>query len=246
MSVAAVLTSAGAMLVGTVGLFVPARWCYDPVFYLWSRAILAAAGVRMDVVHGDPICTNQAYFFVGNHQSAMDIPVMGVVTRGRIRFMAKRSLFSIPLLGWCMRLGGCAPIDRSSARAAKVSIDRMLERLARRPVSMVVFPEGTRSVDGRLSPFKRGALQVCQRAGLPIVPFAIDGALAVHARSAFRIRPGLVRVSLGAPLHADEVRMASPDALLARVEGEVRRMLSAADPSNAAAMPLALVDGVAS
>lgn len=208
----------------TVALVLPARWCFDRVYYLWSAGILTAAGVRLSVEGGEGISDRHAYFFVGNHQSAMDIPVMAVVTRGHSRFMAKKSLFHIPMVGWCMWLHGFVPIDRGSPRRAKRSIEAMLARLRRRSVSMVVFPEGTRNAEDSVGDFKRGAINVCQQSGMPLVAFAVRGSRDVHAARVFRIRPGPVRVALGKPVTAEEAGGQSSTELCEVVHREVSRM----------------------
>ena len=95
----------GAMLI-TVGLLIPARWCFNPTLH-WSWAILKAAGVRLVVTGAEHVQPGTSCFYVGNHQSAMDIPAMAVVTRGSVRFMAKKSLFYIPFMG--CRIGSSSP-----------------------------------------------------------------------------------------------------------------------------------------
>lgn len=205
----------------TVGLILPARWGFDLPYYLWSAGILAAAGVQLTVEGAERIAPRQAYFFVGNHQSAMDIPVLGVATGGHSRFMAKKSLFHIPILGWCMRLHGFVPIDRSSPRRAKHSIDAMLKRLHRRRVSMIVFPEGTRRTEDAVGDFKRGAMTVAQQSGMPLLPFAVHGSRDVHLARVFRIKPGPIRVAFGQVIPADGAKQLPSAVLCERVRDEV-------------------------
>lgn len=242
---AAGLTLSGGLLVLTAGLALPWRWCFDPCFRVWSRGILAAAGVRLRISGADHLDLDRNYFYVGNHQGVMDIPAMAVATRGHVRFMAKKSLFGIPVFGWILRCFGFVPIDRSNARSAKSAIDSMLSRLADKGGSMLVFPEGTRSDDGRVLPFRRGSIQVCRRAGLPLVPFAIEGSLAIHRRGAFRLRPGPLRITLGQPIGVDEVTAMSADDLQTRLRDEVIRLQQGVTGSteSAAASTVAGVGG---
>ena len=221
---AVALTLSGGVIVLTLGLVLPWRWCFNPCFRVWSAGILRAAGVRLDVVHLDAAAAGRDSFYVGNHQSALDIPIMAVATRGRVRFMAKKSLFRIPLFGQILRSFGFVSIDRTSARSAKSAIDRMLARLAERGGSMLVFPEGTRTADGSVGAFKRGSVHVCQSAVLPIVPFAIDGSLAIHRRRVYRVQPGVVRVVFGRAIEAEEARGMSTDDLTRRLRDEVGRL----------------------
>ena len=215
------------VVVMTIGLVLPRRWCFDPCFHVWSRVILLVAGVRLTVEGAEGFEPNGAYFFVGNHQSLLDIPIICVVARGHVRFMAKKSLFRIPGWGWILRSHGIVPIDRSSPRRAKESIDAMLSRLADRPTSMILFPEGTRTKDGSLGALKRGAVQVCMRAAMPILPFVIDGSFGVHRRGSRRIRAGRVRVALGKPITPDQFESMNVEAMSKRLRGQMTQMLEA-------------------
>jgi len=209
----------------TVGLLIPARWCFNPTFRFWSWAILKAAGVKLVVTGAEHVPSDTPCFFVGNHQSAMDIPAMAVVTRGRVRFMAKKSLFYIPFMGWSIWMHGFVPVDRSNPRSAKRELDRMFKRLARKAVSMLVFPEGTRTEDGSIREFKRGSLRVCKQAAMPIVPFAIDGSRAVHRRHSSRVYSGTIRVALGRQISKGEIERLDVLVLSKRVRGDVLNLM---------------------
>lgn len=191
---------------------------------VWSRSILWLAGVRLTVSGVEPV-TGTPCFFVGNHLGALDIPVLFVALRGHVRFMAKDSLFRIPLFGWTLSRYGFVRIDRARPRVAFRALQRMLQNLQSHPISFAVFPEGTRSADGKLLPFRRGALKICRDSGLPIVPFSIEGTNAVYVRGRVRITPGPVRITFGTPIPADEVASLSAQELLERVRGEVERQL---------------------
>lgn len=188
---------------------------------LWANGIMYAAGVRVTIDGLDRLPLGQAVFLVGNHQSAMDIPILLQAFRGEVRFMAKKSLFWVPIWGWWLYAAGFVPINRSNARAAHRSLERMLASLRRDPISFVVFPEGTRSTDGRLLPFRKGAMKICRRSGLSVVPFSMNGSLAVLARGHYRVRAGTVRLRLSAPIPAEEVAAMSSDELHDRVREAV-------------------------
>lgn len=226
-AVIALETVVMGVVVLTIGLVLPRRWCFDPFFHVWSRAILLAAGVRLTVERAEGFEPDSAYFFVGNHQSLLDIPIICVVARGHVRFMAKKSLFRIPGFGWILRSHGFVCIDRSSPRRAKESLDAMLGRLADRPISMILFPEGTRTADGSLGALKRGAVQVCMRAAMPILPFVIDGSFGVHRRGSRRIHAGHVRVALGKPITPDQFESMNAEAMSKRLRGQMTQMLDA-------------------
>ena len=219
----------GALVVGVtlllIGLVYPARWLATRASYLWSQAVLTVAGVRLTVEGTEQLPRGTSCFFVGNHQSALDIPILVVALRGRVRFLAKDSLFRIPIFGWALLRYEHVPIYRSRPRATLRRLERMIDRIRRDPMSLAVFPEGTRSPDGRLLPFRMGAIKICQRVGLSMVPFSIDGSLAVHRRARFRIRPGPVRLVFSAPIEAGEVTAMTADELHDRARESIVRGL---------------------
>ncbi len=183
--------------------------------------MLWASGVRLTVEQNELAQQDESAFFVGNHQSALDIPILLVATGGRVRFMAKHTLFRIPIFGWSMWFFGHAPIDRRNARKAKESLDAMIERVRRKPVSLVVFPEGTRCLENRLLPFKQGATKIVQRVGYDVIPFAISGSVNVHKRKQFLLTPGPVRVVFGRPIEAEIAKNMSPIELTERLYAAV-------------------------
>lgn len=196
-----------------------ARW--------WGRFVLIACGARLRIEGAEHAAGGVPRFFVGNHQSALDISALLVALRGDARFLAKESLFRIPIFGWAMKRSEFIPVDRSSARKAKETIEAMLEHFRRRPISLIIFPEGTRSRDGQLLPFRRGAMKICSRAALPVVPFAIEGSGLVSPPKRFYIKPGLITLRFCEPIPAAEVAALSSDELHDRVRGAVERNLSA-------------------
>ena len=177
--------------------------------YVWSRAILGCAGTRVRLEGGQRIPRGLPCFFVGNHQSALDIPILTVCLTGRVRFLAKETLFRIPVFGWTMASAGHIPIARHRPREARQRLERMLAHVRTRPISLLVFPEGTRSPDGRLLPFRKGTMKICQRAGLAIVPFTISGSLDVHKRSSLAVCPGVILVRFADPIGAEVAAAAS-------------------------------------
>jgi 1-acyl-sn-glycerol-3-phosphate acyltransferase len=203
----------------------------------WSRVILFLAGVRLSI-EGIEHTRGEPRFFVGNHPGALDIPVLLVALRGHIRFMAKKGLFRIPVFGQVLRRYGFVPIDRAHPRAALRALEDMLDDLHRHPISFAVFPEGTRSPDGRLLPFRKGSLKICRDSGLSVVPFAIEGTNLVYTRGRVCITPGPVRITFVAPIPADVVAGMTTQELHDRVRAEIAGQLEQArDPSDNAIKP---------
>ncbi len=185
--------------------------------FVLGRVMLATAGVRLAVRGQGHVSTDSAQFFAGNHQSLLDIPVLLTALRGDVSFLAKDSLFRIPILAGAMRGYGYISIDRSNARKTLNTIKRNLRRKGGSPVSLAVFPEGTRSTDGHLLPFRRGAIKIAKLSGLPVVPFTIDGSLRVHRRNVFKITPGPITVTFHAPIPAIEVAQQSATEISDRI-----------------------------
>ena len=174
------------------------RWVYL-MARLWSRVLLLGAGARLETRFAAPLPTDRPYVFMANHQSLYDIPALIAGLPGQTRFLAKRSLFRIPIFGWAIKMGGFISIDRGDrSRAGEAFADAIEELQA--GSSAVVFPEGTRSPDGKILPFQRGGFLLAIKSGLAIVPVGIHGSMAVRARKSYRIRPGRITVSCGRPL----------------------------------------------
>ncbi|MBD3318154.1 MAG: 1-acylglycerol-3-phosphate O-acyltransferase [Chitinivibrionales bacterium] len=172
----------------------------------WCRHLLAVGGVRLSTEGIKKLDPNGRYVFLSNHGSALDIPVLIVGLPYAVTFMAKKELFRIPFFGWGITVLGHIPVDRSSARKARESIVRAAERIAREAISLILFPEGTRSETGEVGEFKQGSLALAQRAGVPVVPVLLEGTHRVLGKKKALIRPGTVRLIVGDPISAAEAR----------------------------------------
>jgi 1-acyl-sn-glycerol-3-phosphate acyltransferase len=174
----------------------------DGVFLLsklWAWGLLASSGVRARVRFDAPLDPRQGYVFLGNHQSMFDIPLVIASVPVQLRFAAKRSLFRIPVFGWAIRAGGLIPVDRGDPGKARATFAAAHERLGR-GTSVLLFPEGSRSLDGLIHPFERGGFLLALKTGLPIVPVGIEGTLPVQRRGSAKIRGGPVAIHYGEPI----------------------------------------------
>lgn len=197
----------------------------DLVFALskaWSWGLLAAGGVRMKVRFEAPLDRNTSHVFIANHQSMFDIPAVIASVPVQMRFAAKRSLFKIPVFGWAIRAGGLIPVDPGSdRRQAMMTLNALQERLTD-GISVLLFPEGSRSLDGLVHPFERGAFLLALKTGLPIVPVGIRGTLRVQRRGRKTIHGGPVEVHYGAPIDPAAFGVRGRTELI----GEVRRRVA--------------------
>ena len=227
--VATLLGSVGALVLGALDR------SGDLVFWLarlWARVILGVPGIKLEVKMRAPLDPARPYVFMPNHASMVDIWVMFVAIPASFRFIAKKQLASIPLFGWAMSAGRFIFIDRQNALAARRSMDEASRRI-RFGQSVVIFPEGTRTRDGRLGAFKKGGFHLAIDSGAAIVPVAIRGSRAVMPRGAALIRAGTVSVEVGEPIPTTGLGTDDRDALIAKVRSRVAAMLGEGDASAA-------------
>lgn len=165
---------------------------------------------------------DRAYVVVSNHQSILDIFMLSRVPR-EMKWVAKKELFSIPWIGWMFRLSGDIPVNRGQAASGRDAMARAREYLGR-GMHVMLFPEGTRSRDGKMLPFKPGAFKLAIDAGVPILPIAIHGAAEGMPKGSPWVRPARVRARLLAPV--ETAGMGEDD--VARLTAEVRGRIEAA------------------
>ncbi|GBC77996.1 1-acyl-sn-glycerol-3-phosphate acyltransferase [bacterium HR08] len=193
------------------------------------RIGLRLGGVRFDVVGVEKLDPHRAYLFLSNHQSLLD-PLIQLVGLGRdLAFLAKKELFRWPLLNPGLQWIDCVPIDRSNRERAIESLRGAAEKL-KRGVSFLAYPEGTRTPDGTLQPFRKGVFLLALEAGVPIVPVTIRGAYEVMPKGSVRCRPGRVQVIVHDPIPTMPYGAEALESLIA----EVRRAIASALPESAA------------
>jgi len=154
----------------------------------WSWLILKTSGIRVRVEGLENVIPETAIYCV-NHQSAMDIPVLYVNLPVQFRFVAKRSLFNMPFMGWHLRRSGHIPVDRDRPREAMKSMKKVAAEI-REGKSVLLFPEGHRGRDGKLLPFKAGGFYIAILSGVPIVPITINGTPNVLKPDTYHVRAG--------------------------------------------------------
>jgi 1-acyl-sn-glycerol-3-phosphate acyltransferase len=173
---------------------------YHQFALLWSRYCLAVAGVRLSVEGAELVPRDRPVILMGNHQSNFDIPVMFQAAPVRFNWLAKEELFKLPVFGPSLASAGYIPVNRNDGRDALRSLSRAAA-LVEAGTNIAIFPEGTRSPDGDLIPFKRGGFILAEKAGVPIIPVSITDSREIQAPGRFlSIRPGRVRVRFGAPI----------------------------------------------
>ena len=174
----------------------PSIWIARKV---WSPTIAMLAGLKLHV-HGQENIPEGPAIFASNHESALDITVLFLsLPRNSLRFIAKRELFQMPIFGWYMWAAGHIKVDRRNRAQAFASLQEAGRRI-RGGASVIVYPEGTRSRDSRVHPFKKGPFILAMEAQVPIVPIAIVGTSSLAVKGKFAAKPGTVHVSIGKPI----------------------------------------------
>jgi 1-acyl-sn-glycerol-3-phosphate acyltransferase len=168
----------------------------------WSTLILKTTGVRVAVLGLDQLDPQRSYVLAANHSSIYDIPIVFASIPLQLRIVAKASLGLIPFLGWHLRRTGHLLVDRKNPGAAIV---QKMRRLVSESHSLIVFPEGTRSADGKVGRFKKGSFVVAIDAKLPVVPVSITGSRDIMTKGRLIVRPGEVQLIIHAPISTETV-----------------------------------------
>ncbi|MDC0714017.1 lysophospholipid acyltransferase family protein [Stigmatella sp. ncwal1] len=187
---------------------------------IWAPMHWRIAGAHLHVEPLPDIDWSQPHIFLVNHQSAMDIPCAFAALPVNIRFIAKHALQYVPFLGWYMAMTGMIFINRTQRRKAVQSLKQAGERI-RAGKSILAFPEGTRSVDGLILPFKKGPFVLAIEAQVPIVPVAIEGSGRALPTGGIRLRRHDIRVKVGEPIETRGLQGTDRDALLRRTRDAI-------------------------
>ena len=178
------------------------------------RIVLKAFWVRSRVEGLDRLDPGRPYLFMANHASLVDFFLLGAYLPGTIRGIEAAEHFSWPFWAWFLKGAGMIPIDRSNPRASLRAIKQAAEYL-RKGISILILPEGTRSLNGRLLPFKKLPFRLARMGGAAIVPVGLVGTFRVKPKTTWLFRPGLVTIRFGEPIPAEEVARLDEEALAA-------------------------------
>ncbi|MEW5723416.1 MAG: lysophospholipid acyltransferase family protein [Thermodesulfobacteriota bacterium] len=185
---------------------------------VWARLLVWSSFVRVKVVGRENLDPRGTYVFAANHSSAFDILVLLAYLPIQFRWLAKEELFRIPVFGPVMGRIGYIPVNRSNPREGVRSLERAAEKI-RAGASVIIFPEGTRSPDEKIGPFKRGGFTLAVKSGRPVVPVSISGASKVLVAKTLKLHPGRIRIVLDKPMPTEGLERDRPgqDRLLERV-----------------------------
>jgi 1-acyl-sn-glycerol-3-phosphate acyltransferase len=192
----------------------------------WARSLLTVGRVPVTVEGIGTIDPEGSYVIASNHLSYMDTPVILANIPVQFRFLAKRGLFQIPFLGTHLKRAGHIAVPLDDARGSVRTLITAAHAIRTHGISMLIFPEGGRSHNGELQPFKDGAAVIAIKAGVPIVPIALIGTWEVLPFGGARIRSGHVTLRVGEPIPTDGLTLRDRSAVTARIREQVVELLT--------------------
>jgi 1-acyl-sn-glycerol-3-phosphate acyltransferase len=187
------------------GLLDRSHKAYFILTKIFSAPVLAIAGIKVKITGKENVVPKTPYVFVSNHLSLFDIPVLQRYVPNDFSFVFKKEIARVPLFGWQMQLGPHIVIDRQNPAKAMKSIEKAKEMLTRKKISVLLFPEGTRSKTGEMLPFKRGAFHLATQVGFAIIPVTISGTQNLFQKKPFRINSGVVSLHFDKPIPANNI-----------------------------------------
>lgn len=203
-----------------LALLLPGRRLKVKLFHLvsktYARIVLSAFGIRVAASGLRNIDQARPYVFMSNHLSHVDAPALALVIPQPLHWVFKKELALIPVFGWVLLACGQIMVDRSDPERSRATLDRALSGLSGNS-SVMIYPEGTRSRDGKLQPLKKGGFWMALHSGLPIVPVRVSGTREIVAADSLRIRPGNVLVEVFPPIATAGMVMADLPQLMKRV-----------------------------
>jgi len=200
---------------------------------IWAKMLLAIANTKVEIVGAENVIMGKPQIFMANHQSDFDILIVLAHLQGQFRWIVKKELFQIPLFGRAMQSAGYIEIDREDREKAMLSLDKAAMKI-REGKSVMSFPEGTRSKDGRIKPFKHGMFYLAIKSGVPIVPISIIGAGEIMPRRSLRIKPGKITMVIDKPIDISGYSIENRQELIDRVQNIIAKNYDARSVTQAA------------
>ena len=169
-----------------------------PLYFLGKKAIGFARlllGIEIEIISRQSYDNNKAHIFMANHLSFLDGPLLLLVIPQPVRVLLKQEVFRFPILGQAMRFVGFVPVDRKGLKSGKKSIDKATQFIKQKGYSYLIFPEGTRSKDGKIQAFRRGAFFLAVNSQASIIPVSISGSYKLMPKGSYLVKKGKIRVT---------------------------------------------------
>ena len=187
----------------------------------WSKTLLAIGGIKYSIIGLERLDLNSHYVFVANHESALDIPLVFAGLPFHLVAISKIELKWIPIFGWAMMAGGHFFVDRRNFTRALKSLEKAKLSMAKNPRSVIIYPEGTRSLDGKVKPFKKGGLVMAMQMGVPVVPIALCGTGNVLKKKGLALNRQAIELRIGNPIETQNLSTDNRNQFVEDVRQEV-------------------------
>lgn len=193
--------------IGLVVIFIDRSFTlYHYLAKIFPLGILIISGVRVKVSGMENINRKDVYVFASNHSSQLDITALQWGVPNRLSMIFKKELARIPFFGWQLYLGPYVVVDRKDPQAAMKSLKEAKKVMDEKKISVLVFPEGTRSETGEVQSFKRGAFYLASHSGYPIVPITINGTKKIMPKGSFKLKSGTIYLHFDKPIPTDNIK----------------------------------------
>ena len=216
-------TTVSALMALIGGIFNHYSKYATAVFRTWARSLVWAAGMKLEVTGLENVEPDESYILIANHQSHMDIPVLTWGLPIPQRIIAKKELFKIPFLGWGMKAVGMLSIDRSNRKQSFETLKEAEEIIKTYRLSILAFPEGTRSDDGNIHPFKKGPFVLAINTGLPLLPVSVSGTRKIIPKGKISLRAGRVKVHIHPPVATKNLNLGDRNKLVEKVQSIIEK-----------------------
>lgn len=173
------------------------------LIYNWADKLLKSSKINLIIEGENNILSNKSYIIISNHASLFDIPILIKVFHGNLIIMYKKELEKVPVFGWGLKVSPLVAVARQEPRNAMASIDETVKSL-NKDISTLVFPEGTRSIDGKVGEFKRGAFMIATKSEKPILPISIIGSAKILQTGRYYFNEGNVIVNIHQEINVDK------------------------------------------
>lgn len=195
---------------------------------IWSPIVFWLSRVKTTVQGLENVDATKYQVYVCNHESQMDIPAIVRLAPVPLYFILKKEIKKVPFLGWYAAAMGMVFVDRKNKSQSKQSLKNAAE-LIKNGKNVIVFPEGTRSPDGKIKRFKKGAFVIAKESNISIVPMAIKGSREVLPKGSIQIKKGHIRLKIGTPISSEVVAKTSLQDLITLTENKVRELRDSVD-----------------
>jgi 1-acyl-sn-glycerol-3-phosphate acyltransferase len=207
-----------------LSIFIPQR-ILDPFFKISLKILFKILFIKVRSEGAENVENNQTYLFMSNHESLFDIPLLEAYIPTFVRGVEALRQFKWPVYGWAIRLVGNIPIDRKNIHSSIKSM-KITEKALKNGKSIIILPEGHRTLDGNLRPFKRLPFHLAKQAGVPVIPIGLSGLFQLKNKGSWLIRPRPVKITFGRPIPPEKIQTLSTEELRDTIRKKVQSLIA--------------------